>query len=80
MDRTNKQHELIEVTPKTLPKPTYAPFFTAIGTAMVFWSIVTSFILTIAGLFTFALGVTIWILNLTYEDNREDTDNEKTVS
>jgi hypothetical protein len=56
--------KLYKAIPEELPKPTYAPFFVAMGVALLFWGLISSFIISIAGVCTFAFGLGIWIKNL----------------
>jgi len=59
-EHTNK----IKALPEKLPAPTYAPFFVAMGIAFIFWGLISSFIISIAGAITFFFGLSIWIKNL----------------
>ena len=54
----------IKALPEKLPAPTYAPFFVAMGVAFIFWGLISSFILSIAGVCTFVFGLSVWIKNI----------------
>ena len=47
--------------PEKLPKPTYWPFFLAFGTILMFWGILTSWIISGIGLIFFGVSLTGWI-------------------
>jgi len=67
------QHDAITQTdwsrpqPRVLPRPTAAPFLLAIGTAMGFWGIVTSPIMSLGGLGLFNCALIMWMRELRRE-------------
>jgi hypothetical protein len=71
MENNKKKAEVFPALPEKLPNSTYAPLFTAMGITLIFWSIITSIVLTIAGILTFSLGIYIWITNIIEENNEE---------
>ena len=53
--------------PEISPKPTYWPFFLAMGLAFIFWGILTTWIILLAGLLIFVIALTGWINILRHE-------------
>lgn len=53
--------------PEKLPKPTYWPFFLAVGLAFVFWGLLTTWIILVAGLLIFTVALVGWINILRHE-------------
>lgn len=47
--------------PEELPQPTYWPFFLALGLLFVFWGLLTTWIILVAGLLTSGLALRGWI-------------------
>ena len=44
-------------TPQRLPRPTYFPFFLALGISFIFWGLVTSFWISAVGLIVFIIAL-----------------------
>lgn len=53
--------------PVRLPKPTYWPFMLALGLAFMFWGLLTTWIIGVAGLLVFGIALAGWITNLRHE-------------
>ncbi|HVV55006.1 MAG TPA: hypothetical protein VHC47_06770 [Mucilaginibacter sp.] len=53
--------------PHRLPRPTYWPFFLALGFAFVFWGLLTSWIILAAGICILAVALYGWIELLRHE-------------
>ena len=53
--------------PERLPSPTYWPFFLAGGLAFVFWGLLTTWVILVAGLVVFAIALAGWINILRHE-------------
>jgi len=53
--------------PEVLPGPTYWPFFLAMGLAFLFWGLLTTWIILIAGALIFIIALTGWINQLRHE-------------
>lgn len=53
--------------PERLPAPTYWPFFLAVGLAFVFWGLLTTWVILVAGLIVFAIALAGWINILRHE-------------
>ncbi len=54
----------IKAQPEELPKPTYWPFFLAFGIVLIFWGIITSWIISGIGLILFVVAITGWIIDI----------------
>jgi hypothetical protein len=55
--------------PEALPEPTYWPFFLAMGLNFIFWGLLTTWIIALAGLLIFGIALTRWI-NLLRHDRK----------
>lgn len=66
-DRANWE----EARPQTLPKTTYWPFGFAMGVAFLFWGILTSWIISAAGLLIMIVALAGWITELRHEQRDE---------
>jgi hypothetical protein len=51
----------IPLAPEKLPAPTYWPAALALGTVLLLWGLVTSFIMTAAGLILLAVSLAGWL-------------------
>lgn len=56
-----------KATPEKLPDPTYWPFFLAMGLNFIFWGMLTTWLIVLAGLVIFAIALTCWINLLRHE-------------
>jgi hypothetical protein len=56
-----------KATPERLPKPTYWPFFLAMGLAFIFWGLLTTWVILIAGVLIFIVSLIGWINLLRHE-------------
>jgi hypothetical protein len=50
-----------------LPHPTYFPAGLAMGTAFLFWGLITSWVVLVVGLVLFAASLAGWITEIRYE-------------
>ena len=50
--------------PEKIPKPTYMPFFLSFGVVLIFWGILTSWIITGIGFVLFVIALMGWIIEL----------------
>jgi hypothetical protein len=57
--------------PEELPKPTYWPFFLAMGLNFIFWGMLTTWIIGLAGLLIFVIALSCWI-NLLRHDRKSN--------
>ena len=53
--------------PEILPAPTYWPVVLALGTTMILWGLVSSWLLSGVGLLLFALALSGWIGDIRHE-------------
>ena len=53
-----------EAHPQATPKPSYAPFFLALGITMAFWGLATSPVMSAAGFLVFAGALGLWIRDI----------------
>ncbi len=53
--------------PSTLPAPTYWPFFLSMGIAFIFWGLLTSRVIILAGVLIFIIALIGWINILIHE-------------
>jgi hypothetical protein len=52
-----------------LPRPTYAPAGMAMGTVLIFWGFITSWIILFVGSGLFAVMLACWIIEIRHERN-----------
>lgn len=57
--------------PEQLPKPTYWPFFLALGIVFMLWGILTSWIITGIGFIVFVTALAGWIIEIYKEQPKE---------
>ena len=50
--------------PENLPKPTYWPFFLALSVVLIFWGILTSWIISGIGVVLFGVALTGWLVEI----------------
>jgi hypothetical protein len=53
--------------PEILPRPTYWPFFLAMGLAFLFWGLLTTWVILLAGALIFVTALTGWINQIRHE-------------
>lgn len=58
--------------PQQLPDFTYAPFMVALGVSLLCWGLIASIIISVVGLFTFGVGLWMWINEMRRESNKTD--------
>jgi hypothetical protein len=57
--------------PEKLPEPTYWPFFLAMGLNFIFWGMLTTWIIGLAGFLIFVIALSCWI-NLLRHDRKSN--------
>lgn len=67
-----KKTELIRagwepLPPEPLPRPTYFPSGMALGTTLIFWGLISSWIIVLAGVGLFIVALTGWISDIRHE-------------
>ncbi len=60
-------NELAKARPEKLPKPTYWPFFLAMGIMFLAWGLLTIWLISLAGLIIFIISLAGWINDLRNE-------------
>jgi hypothetical protein len=53
--------------PQRLPRPTYFPAGLAMGTAFIFWSLITSWVIGVVGISLFVAALAGWITEIRHE-------------
>lgn len=53
--------------PEKLPRPTYWPFFLAMGLAFLFWGLLTTWVILLAGGLIFTVALIGWINQIRHE-------------
>lgn len=61
------QIEKVNAKPEVLPKPTYWPFFLAMGLAFLGWGLLTTWLISLAGFIILVVALTAWINTLRHE-------------
>ncbi|MEO7120142.1 MAG: hypothetical protein ABIY62_03555 [Ginsengibacter sp.] len=61
------QNEKTKAQPEDLPKPTYWPFFLALGLMFAGWGLLSNWLFSVIGLIIFAVSLFGWINNLRNE-------------
>jgi len=64
-----------KATPKKLPRPTYWPFFLALGLAFAMWGLIAGWIIFIAGCLLAGVAISGWINILRHEYRRHKNKN-----
>lgn len=67
MNKTAKREERIKAKPNKLPKPTYWPFFLALGLLFMAWGLLTIWIIALTGFLIFIIALAAWINILRHE-------------
>ncbi len=67
MQDNHPEKEKIKAKPEHLPKPTYWPFFMALGLMFAGWGLLTIWLISAAGLLVFVISLIGWINILRHE-------------
>ena len=59
--------EKVKAKPEVLPKPTYWPFFLALGLMFMGWGLLTTWIISVAGFIVFVISLIGWINIIRHE-------------
>ena len=65
-DKTFTQ-EFVKAKPEVLPQPTYMPFLLAFSLLLLGWGLLTTWIISIAGVIGMAISIYGWIKELLHE-------------
>lgn len=67
MSQYFEEKEWVKTKPDKLPKPTYWPFFAALGLMFLGWGMVTHWLISLMGLIVFVIALIGWINLLRHE-------------
>ncbi|RNI39192.1 hypothetical protein EFY79_03410 [Hanamia caeni] len=59
--------ETVKAKPEILPKPTYWPFFLALGIVFLGWGLLTTWLISVAGLIILITALSGWLNILRHE-------------
>jgi hypothetical protein len=57
--------------PAVIPEPTYWPAAMALGSMLLFWGLLTSWMISVTGLGLFSLSLSGWIRDILREHRKE---------
>jgi hypothetical protein len=60
-ENKNPIKEMVKAKPEILLKPTYWPFFMALGLTFMGWGLLTIWLISLAGFITFIISLVGWI-------------------
>ena len=63
----DKQQEMVKAKPERLPKPTYWPFFSALGLMFMGWGLLSFWLFSVVGLIVFVISLIGWINLMRHE-------------
>lgn len=66
-NQLNLVTEKVKAKPELLPKPTYWPFFLAMGITFLAWGLLTTWIISLAGIIVMVISLIGWINILRHE-------------
>lgn len=77
MEREIKQEkpvtqEYVKARPEVLPKPTYMPFLFAFSLMLLGWGLLSSWMISVAGLVGMGISIHGWIKDLLNEPGEQD--------
>lgn len=61
----------VKAQPQKMPKPTYWPFFMAMGTAFLLWGLVAGWVIGLIGVLIMVVALGGWIANLRHESGND---------
>lgn len=67
MQKENQQIEKVKAKPENLPKPTYWPFFLALGLMFAGWGLLSTWLFSMIGLIVIIISLYGWINILRHE-------------
>lgn len=67
MEMQNDEIEMVKAKPEHLPKPTYWPFFLALGLTFMGWGLLTIWLISLTGFIVFVISLIGWINNMRHE-------------
>jgi len=63
----NGKPEMVKAKPERLPKPTYWPFFTALGLMFMGWGLLSLWLFSAVGFLVFVISLIGWINCMRHE-------------
>ncbi len=60
------EYPLSPADPDEIPEPTFWPIFLAFGVLLLFWGLITSFIMTAVGIVIVGFSVSGWVSDLNH--------------
>ncbi len=67
MEEINQQEEKVKAKPEELPKPTYWPFYLAMGLTFAGWGLISTWLFSVIGLIIIVVSLYGWINILRHE-------------
>ncbi len=67
MENKNQPTEKVKAKPEHLPKPSYWPFFMALGLMFAGWGLLSNWLFSVIGLLVVAVSLFGWINNMRHE-------------
>lgn len=67
MENEAKQ-EYVKARPEVLPRPTYIPFLLAVSLLFLGWGLLTTWVISLAGVAGVCISIYGWIKDLLHED------------
>ena len=67
MEEINQQEEKVKAKPEKLPKPTYWPFYLAMGLTFAGWGLISTWLFSVIGLIIIVVSLYGWINILRHE-------------
>lgn len=67
MQNENQPTEKVKAKPEHLPKPSYWPFFMALGLMFAGWGLLSTWLFSVIGLLVVAVSLFGWINNMRHE-------------
>ena len=64
--------EYVKARPEVLPKPTYMPFLFAFSLMLLGWGLLSSWMISVAGLVGMGISIHGWIKDLLNEPGEQD--------
>lgn len=64
--------EYVKARPEVLPKPTYMPFLFAFSLMLLGWGLLSSWMISVAGVVGMGISIHGWIKDLLNEPGEED--------
>lgn len=70
MENEVKQ-EYVKAQPEILPEPTYMPFLLAVSLLFLGWGLLTTWVISLAGVAGMGISIYGWIKDLIHEGNNQ---------